>query len=322
MDGFLVDERSEFERVGFVQLSTLVILDERLSNKDIRLYLYLKSYARFSDHCNPSVTRICRELCMSNKTAYAALNNLEKLGFISKEQSAGIGYVMTYWIEPLQKIYCVGEHYERIKPEIIESLRKRGMHKFVQYILTKDEEKHIEDTADADAVIDALAEVAEKEEEAKARAEKNKEVRDRRRNEYKKAKAKKKLEEGTKEKEPNVNFIEKKFRAKIKENWGDIPAAGKWQGKEYGIAKKLISKYGGFVVLDSVEKIIDQWEEIQSRYNIEGYPTIGTISYFSATWFSEAQVGKKEPKPKGKGKRRAALRQGEYNGKGKSVDYL
>jgi len=310
---FIVNERSEFDRIGFVQLSTLVILDERLSNRDIRVYLYLKSYARFKNYCNPSVRRMCREINISNKTVHAALANLGKLGFITKDQSKGEGYSATYWIEPLQKVYCIGEHYEKIRPDVLDSMKERKMHKFVRYIVQRYEgEEIVENTADADAMINALAEVAQKEEQAKANAQKNKAIRDKRKKEYKEAKSKQKAK--GKDRDPNVSDIERAYCAKITDKWGEIAAAGRWQGKERGIVSNLIKKYGAWVVLDCLEKVVEEWEDLQERYNIQGYPDLKTISYFSNSWFSELQRGKKNPG----GKRKKVLREGEYSGKGRT----
>lgn len=57
-----------------------------LPHRAIAVYMYLKSRTNQEGTCYPSIGTIAKELNISSKTVQRAIKDLEKAGFLTKEQ--------------------------------------------------------------------------------------------------------------------------------------------------------------------------------------------------------------------------------------------
>ena len=62
------------------------IFEYDISHRAVTVYMYLNQRAGIKDVCFPSVGRIARDLSISKRTVYRALDELEKLNLISRTE--------------------------------------------------------------------------------------------------------------------------------------------------------------------------------------------------------------------------------------------
>jgi hypothetical protein len=97
----------------------------------------------------------------------------------------------------------------------------------------------------------------------------------------------------------------------------------KWVLEQKSIAKNLVTKWGGDVVLLCIEHVLRNWEDFRKRYNLSGAPSMKLIASYSNSWFPEIQEGKNLSRPS---RREKALRQGESKKDGtagsKGIDFF
>ena len=114
------------------------------------------------------------------------------------------------------------------------------------------------------------------------------------------------------EKPLNVRDVETAWMIEVRKIWpNNISLTAPWTLANKGIAKRFIRLYGAECTIDTLTGIIQNWDEYVERYGITGYPNLRVISGYSETWFSEFELGNKQPMtPKEK-----ALSEREYDEK-------
>ena len=93
------------------------------------------------------------------------------------------------------------------------------------------------------------------------------------------------------------------FRLLFDRLWREHNLKGRptrWTKKELAQVKDMISDQGAEVVIGYFRYVFENWESLQKRFRVLGYPSLPTMYGFRRTWMTEYQNGVSgEPKFKG-----------------------
>jgi hypothetical protein len=93
-----------------------------------------------------------------------------------------------------------------------------------------------------------------------------------------------------------VRDVERHLRRGIHRLRGPSHRVAYWTGKERGVAKRLLSGYGGELVLKAIGMMCSEWEDI-SRGQLDGDPSISLLWGMRHRLMARAQgVEPKKPK--------------------------
>lgn len=70
----------------------------------------------------------------------------------------------------------------------------------------------------------------------------------------------------------------------------------RWTKKELAQVKDMIQDQGPEVVVGYLEYVFENWEKLQRRFRITGYPSVPALYGYRRTWLTEYQNGESGPK--------------------------
>lgn len=300
----IVKFRDELASFGFVQVSTLVLMDRRLSDSALRTYLILLKFAWNKEFCFPGLSKMATERGVGLRTIDRSIKVLVESGLISVERRGNEGEkggrgTNIYWIEPLHSVYGKKKNPTKISDEAKDfcglNCFKYEQEKEEEEIETNDVPVRIRDDR---LVVSASAIAAGKEKTEKAREKRikrRKQKEDRKKNRFK-------TKDGT-----SLKDIENLWKKEYRKKWGNIKTP-KWTVEQKSIAKKLVNMYGGSLVSAVISYVILNWDELVDRFRLNGYPSIKMVFGFRETLFPEVERGKIESKRN----KKSALEDDEY----------
>jgi len=122
--------QSELELFGFVQIPTIMLRDDSLSNDAKMLWLHMESYRMNNSYCFPSVKTLCKVSGYSKNSVIKYRRELVEadwLGSRSRKAKSGANASNIYtWQSPYLR-YIDKRNPKCLKPEIIESFKRRGI---------------------------------------------------------------------------------------------------------------------------------------------------------------------------------------------------
>lgn len=323
--------KDEVEYLGFIQLPTLVMYDQRLSHVQRILYCILRRYARQEDHCFPAVKRLCKALGLSERRVQEHIGVLEEKGLITRHFRKGRSTI--YEFERLDEVYAGNDR--QLTDDVVAMLRAVGEDHAANAIVnrragiepgdelplpTEDGESDPEPESESESVPKSSAprfeDVQEKIAEQQAKSDEFTERRKENQRKVAKDPTRKRAKvpgvaDGEDGPRLTVRDVELEFRATAKSVWPDNPAAWpEWDGRNRGIARDLCRKFGHELVIQALSIIITNWSEYVDRFGLKGYPTMKLVAYFADSWFPEIRAGESiDPTPK----RARVRREREYD---------
>lgn len=305
---------------AFVKAPVLVMFDSRLTHSQFYTYMLLKSFA-WRGSCFPGKDTLSSQGGISVSSVYRNIETLETFGLITVERNPG--RVNRYVLELMADVYYESIDPPRLKPDYVKELRERGLIRVVERALDIEiGEESAQGNGDAknvmvrkvsdrtQKILGSFKSAEEKAQEARDRAAHNRKVR---KKHDVKAERPADVDDAVAAEEKPINAadVEAIWRTVAAELWPNSSGMrAKWGGENMGIAKRLVDKWGGAVVVHCVEIILKNWGDFQARYRVNRPLNMKLIAYFADSWFPEIQEGKKMSLPS---RREKALRQGEYD---------
>lgn len=316
----------EISRAGFIQLSTLVLLDPELSDAQVRLYGVLLDFARQEGFCYPRVATLMKMLRCSDRTIQRNMDALISRGLVIRRSRVGRSNV--YDLSGFRHAYGEGVDHNTLKPEVLTALEEAGKDRFVKSVRDTREVIEQTNTGDQQQSCQRKNQKPEKQErrfdaalEQAQVAQKQSELAQQRRSERRKRAAQLPSQKKVQSKQASpfsTRDFEAEWRMKMSEKFPGIPGvAAPWEVKHKSMVKRLGERFSADgVSLDQLSDafmcIIDEWDDFVDRYGVKGYPSVQRIVYFADTWVPEV-LGKKRIDPRGK--REQAMSQRNWSGR-------
>lgn len=315
----MIDEvrfRNEIKSIGFIQVSNLVLKDKRIKNSDFRLYCLLLSYAWSKDFCFPGINKLSKDIFFNQRSVSRILKRLSDLGLITIERR-GRAKTNVYWIEDMKDVYGDNEDPRKLSMQCIDNCGLEGTITKIR-CNEKTENKLLKNTSN-----DIGSRMTKGIKSINGAKEKSKESKERKiqRKKYKKTKEKM-LKDIENQSDYANKHIKKKADSTILEEEWFIVFANKWPDiipSKWGVVEKklvngLIKNYGFNLVLDVIKYVVNNWEDIITRYKLNGYPNIKLISGFKDAFFPEVQGGRIDSK-------KEKIESDEYTGDGPDIGW-
>lgn len=306
-----------------------------------------------NSYCFPSVKTLCKVSGYSKNSVIkyrAELINTGRLGRRSRKTKSGANASNIYtWLSPY--LYYIDKRDPtRLRPEVIESLKRRGidldvLKRFrdgdpeleaameteienkiknktrnkIKRDITKEQSKRLDQVIEATS---KLSDYSKQGKEATARRDLRKKLgvtrwHDASGEEAEQAK-----------KEVNAHDVRKAWKEMASLHFGSSPSMNAaWGKKELSLAKKLCDTYGGSVIVDAIEFILSNWDRYKEEYSIDSIPSLPLIYGFRGTWIEAIANGSFGASRKDSvgaddsaSKKQAMTTRGEYDGpSGKSA---
>jgi len=324
------DELHHEDAGRFVILPKYVLLDKRLKGVHRDMYCMLLMYAHQKGVCFPGVGRLSGHLGRDERTCRGDLKHLEDCGLITRKRRPNKTTI--YTIKKVEQVYVESVTPWKLKDWYLEGLEGKTPEKeVIEESGVEIRDENGEERAKVEArlaeqrkernssMIGAIKDVGERSDRATANAKRNKKLKGK-----KKASAMDEVVEPVhpSEKPLNCKDVEAVWQETAVKTFGvGMGVDAPWGVMEYGIAKRLIAKFGADMVIRSVEYILKNWEDYMDRFKVSGAPNMKSIAFWSDSWFPEIEMGR-QLKPTSN--RKKALRQGEFtdDGNEKTVKFL
>lgn len=287
---------SESEQSGFVQSSSLVLLDSRVSDAAYRLYNVLRWHARNKEYCFPDMDRICAMLGKAKRSVYDILKELQNSGLISIESNYGKTNI--YNIHPIDERYADKHNPMILSDDTLKYCNLKrvkdndlGRYKIVPNCSREEIEKPVD-------VVDS--EVPKKKridfkDSAEAASKRNNER-------IKKNREKTMMQSSGKMSDETTKVIIKDLGVLWFELWNnqfsDMPCP-KWTAKEKANIKHLLIKYEHDDLRKLIEYVFNNWDDLQIKFRLTNHaPTVGLFTGYGDSWIQEIYRGKVNLKKK------------------------
>jgi len=263
-------EKEFMDRWRWVKCSLLILYDRRLKLEDKVLYLYLSGYAGRGDIAYPSYDRIRREIGLSRNAIAKSLKILEGFGLISI--LAGSQNRNRYRLHSIYEAYGAEDDVGSLKPEVLFSLKARGMDSYYGNKLSNVEE----DTEDERYDFQNPTDKPDDESLIKGHM----------------ALLRKCQPDNLPE--SNVDKLEALWVGKVREKWPDITSLHKrWKEYQKTMVETLLHEHGYGLIEKLIVSVIDNWENYKARNKkiYSDFPNISLVFYAAPSWIPPIESG-------------------------------